>query len=91
MDLVEEGVAERGVPREEVNAYAKQMGAKHFETSAKTGAGIELLFQTIAEQYIKSAASSANADGGGASRARVTPQEQRPQGGGGGGGDNCSC
>lgn len=50
VDLIQEG-SDRGHTPEEVKAYAAKIGAKVFETSAKTGHGINELFQDIAESY----------------------------------------
>ena len=52
VDLVQEGT-ERGRTPEEVKDYTKKIDAKVFETSAKTGQGIDELFQDIAETYVR--------------------------------------
>jgi len=52
LDLVQEGT-ERGRTPEEVKDYAKKIDAKIFETSSKTGQGIDELFQDIAETYVR--------------------------------------
>jgi len=39
---------ERQIKTEEAEAYAERNNAKHFNTSAKTGKGIEEMFQYLA-------------------------------------------
>jgi len=51
LDLVQEGT-DRGRSQQEVKEYANKINAKVFETSSKTGEGIEQLFQDIADVYI---------------------------------------
>jgi len=51
LDLVQEGM-DRGRSLQEVKEYATKINAKVFETSSKTGEGIEPLFQDIADVYI---------------------------------------
>lgn len=43
-------VIKRAIPREEAEAYAKEAGLLFFETSAKTGAGVEEVFTEIAKK-----------------------------------------
>ena len=47
-DLVEE----RQISREKAEAYAKQLNAKYFETSAKSGEYVVEVFQTISQEII---------------------------------------
>jgi Rab family protein len=49
-DLAEE----RKVAKKDAAALAAKHGIKYIETSAFTGSGIQLLFETIAKQYIES-------------------------------------
>jgi len=56
LDLIQEGT-ERGRSAAEVKEYASKIGGKVFESSSKTGDGIEELFQDIAESYISKMAS----------------------------------
>jgi len=51
LDLVKEGT-ERGRSAQEVKEFATKISAKVFETSSKTGEGIEELFRDIAETYV---------------------------------------
>jgi len=51
LDLIQEGT-ERGRSVQEVKEYALKIGAKVFESSSKTGDGIEELFQDIAQAYV---------------------------------------
>ena len=44
---------ERSVPEEVVKEYATSIGAAHFSTSAKTGAGLELAFQDLAHRCLE--------------------------------------
>lgn len=50
VDAVETG---RAHISEEVKDYARKINARVFATSAKTGAGIEELFQDIAENHVR--------------------------------------
>lgn len=43
-------IVKRAIPREEAEAYAKEAGLLFFETSAKTGAGVEEVFTEIAKK-----------------------------------------
>lgn len=51
MDLVEEGTP-RGVTSDETKKFASQHNARSYETSAKSGTGIEELFDDIAATYL---------------------------------------
>jgi len=51
LDLIQEGT-DRGRPFQEVREYSMKIGAKVFETSSKSGDGIEELFHDIAETYV---------------------------------------
>jgi len=51
LDLIQEGT-ERGRSASEVKEYALKIGAKVFETSSKSGDGIDELFHDIAETYL---------------------------------------
>ncbi len=44
---------ERSVPDAVVAAYAKDSGASYFNTSAKTGSGLELAFLDIAKRVME--------------------------------------
>tara|TARA_R110002050_G_scaffold189329_1_gene323924 strand:+ start:717 stop:974 length:258 start_codon:yes stop_codon:yes gene_type:complete len=48
--ILEEGAVEE-VDDMEVTAYAEQIGARVFKTSAKTGTAVDDLFYKIAEDY----------------------------------------
>ena len=50
--MIEEGLAERGISESEVKGYANKINGKLYETSAKTGRGIDDLFLDIAESYV---------------------------------------
>mmetsp|Transcript_27336 Transcript_27336/g.30449 ORF Transcript_27336/g.30449 Transcript_27336/m.30449 type:complete len:238 (-) Transcript_27336:61-774(-) len=50
IDLVKEG-AMRVVKAEEASAFARQIKARHFETSAKTGFNIEEVFDAVIEHF----------------------------------------
>jgi len=52
VDLVQENPSMRGHSADEIRNYAKSMGCKSYEASAKSGAGIEALFQDIADNFI---------------------------------------
>eukprot|EP01116_Phalansterium_solitarium_P019834 TRINITY_DN5683_c0_g1_i1.p1 TRINITY_DN5683_c0_g1~~TRINITY_DN5683_c0_g1_i1.p1 ORF type:complete len:197 (+),score=68.78 TRINITY_DN5683_c0_g1_i1:114-704(+) len=51
-DLLYKNGVDRRPSAEEVAAFARSIGAKLFETSAKTGAGIDDLFYEIARSYV---------------------------------------
>ncbi|KAJ8025874.1 Ras-related protein Rab-24 [Holothuria leucospilota] len=51
LDLVEDETRSRVVDSEEVEKFAKEVGARVFETSSKTGHNIDELFQSVAEDY----------------------------------------
>lgn len=44
--------AERKVPVETIGSYAQEIGAKVFNTSAKTGLGLERVFEDIAKRIL---------------------------------------
>lgn len=43
---------EEKVKEDEARAFAQEIGAEYFLTSAKNGDGIDILFQTLAEKYL---------------------------------------
>ena len=45
-------VEERVISREEGSSLAARMGCEYFETSAKTGAGVEAAFMAMAEHIM---------------------------------------
>ena len=51
LDLVLEDENKRAIPKQEVIEYAKTINAQYFETSAKSGEGIELIYEAIAKKY----------------------------------------
>ena len=51
MDKILEDGEERAVNKDEVESYAQGIGAKVFETSAKTGTNVDSLFYQIAEDH----------------------------------------
>lgn len=51
-DLIEDGIAERDVPEDKTNEYARGIQVKMFETSSKTGENVEELFQEIIDACI---------------------------------------
>jgi len=53
LDSIQENGSVRATNKEEVNDYAKSIGAHVFETSSKTGEGIEELFNAIAASYAR--------------------------------------
>ena len=52
-DLIEEPY-DRAVPLNVVEVYAREISANYYETSAKTGEGVEQLFRAIANDHILS-------------------------------------
>jgi GTPase SAR1 family protein len=44
---------ERSVPDAVIAAYARQVGASYFNTSAKTGSGLDKAFQDIAKRALQ--------------------------------------
>lgn len=52
VDLLSEG-KDRGMPAQEVEDFAKKVGADVFETSAKTGHNINEAFNKIAEDFVR--------------------------------------
>lgn len=50
--------ADRRITEEEATRYADSMGAKHFNTSAKTGHGVKELFNELAKQVLKNVETS---------------------------------
>eukprot|EP01102_Stenamoeba_stenopodia_P017483 TRINITY_DN626_c0_g1_i1.p1 TRINITY_DN626_c0_g1~~TRINITY_DN626_c0_g1_i1.p1 ORF type:complete len:204 (-),score=58.35 TRINITY_DN626_c0_g1_i1:189-800(-) len=59
--ILEEGEA-RAIGEETVQNYAENIGAKVFDTSAKTGQNVDSLFFKIAEDYTKKAQESTQAN-----------------------------
>jgi len=53
LDVIQEKESGRATNKEEVLDYAKSIGAHVFETSSKTGDGIEELFTAIATSYAR--------------------------------------
>eukprot|EP01091_Cochliopodium_minus_P012763 TRINITY_DN3951_c0_g1_i1.p1 TRINITY_DN3951_c0_g1~~TRINITY_DN3951_c0_g1_i1.p1 ORF type:complete len:199 (+),score=35.44 TRINITY_DN3951_c0_g1_i1:116-712(+) len=51
LDIVMEDQNKRAIPKNEVLEYAKSINAQVFETSAKTGEGIESIYEAIAKKY----------------------------------------
>eukprot|EP01026_Neomeris_dumetosa_P046791 TRINITY_DN39986_c0_g1_i1.p2 TRINITY_DN39986_c0_g1~~TRINITY_DN39986_c0_g1_i1.p2 ORF type:complete len:207 (+),score=36.57 TRINITY_DN39986_c0_g1_i1:159-779(+) len=51
-DLIENGVGKREVSLEEAAEYAEKNQMMHLESSAKTGANVELLFQKLAQEIV---------------------------------------
>jgi len=79
LDLVQEGT-DRGRSSTEVREYASKIGAKVFESSSKTGDGIEELFQDIAETYVsKMGGMSGQTHGDGLAKVKVNPPVQDPK------------
>eukprot|EP01136_Pigoraptor_vietnamica_P022951 Opistho-1_new@74562 len=52
-DMVDEDRSKRKVDVDVANDYAGEIKARLFETSSKTGANIEELFQAVAEDFVK--------------------------------------
>jgi len=75
LDLIEGGIS-RGNNLDDVKQYVRGIGAKSYETSSKSGIGIELIFQEIAEAFVdnKAAADQAPKD----STTKVNPTESTP-------------
>jgi len=77
LDLIQEGT-DRGRSASEVKEYASKIGSKVFETSSKTGDGIEELFYDIAETYVaKSSSGSGYFQAEGASKVKVNTGEEQ--------------
>jgi len=74
-DLLEQSGLPRRPPADEVAAFGKSIGAKVFETSAKSGVGVEDLFYEIARSFI---AKPSYPVGGGAGTA-VSEKPQPPK------------
>ena len=55
---------ERSVPDAVVAAYAKEAGASYFNTSAKTGSGLEQAFLDIAKRVMEKQNEKAARNGG---------------------------
>jgi len=53
LDLIQDGTP-RSHSEEEIKSYAKSISARIYETSAKSGGGIEELFQEIATNFVLS-------------------------------------
>jgi len=75
LDLIQEGT-ERGRSASEVKEYSLKIGAKVFETSSKSGDGIDELFHDIAETYLIKLSSGTGGNGtnqpeGGISKVKV--------------------
>ncbi|KAL9933551.1 hypothetical protein V8E36_007727 [Tilletia maclaganii] len=84
------GTAVRAVAKEEAKAYADELGLLFFETSAKTGEGVQELFTAIAknipvDSILAQSRSSAGGSGaaGGAGGARPNAAQGGANGGGG--------
>jgi len=76
VDLVEEGGIPRAQSTEEVRSYCRGIGAKSYETSSKTGNGIEQVFQDIADNFVSKGASEAAKDRETPGGARVNPSQR---------------
>lgn len=75
---------EGAVPRAEAEAYAQEVGAALFETSAKTGRGIEELFISVGRRLLEAESARAPAAGGGGARqggVRLTEDDYDDDGG----------
>jgi len=77
LDLVQAGMATRGVAKEEVAAVAAKHQADVFETSAKAGTGVADIFQCIVEHFH----SRANANGSANNGISVASPQVRENGG----------
>jgi len=77
LDLIEEGGMPRGHTQEEVRSYARGINASVFETSAKSGGGIDSLFQQIGDNFVQKdgASSSSNRE----STAKLAPISDQPK------------
>jgi Ras-related protein Rab-5C len=64
-DLADDEENGRQVSFEEGKEYAKETGALFFETSAKTGAGVQELFTEIGESHLELMAYNSENDSGG--------------------------
>ncbi|KAL6046796.1 Ras-related protein Rab-24 [Balamuthia mandrillaris] len=53
LDCIEDGSETRKVRPEAVKEYASNIGARLFETSARTGQNVDELFQTVAEDFLQ--------------------------------------
>ncbi|KAK0549126.1 Vacuolar protein sorting-associated protein 21 [Tilletia horrida] len=85
--------AVRAVPKEEAKAYADELGLLFFETSAKTGEGVQELFTAIAKNIpVDSilAQSRSTVGGAGASGSGARPNAAQGGANGGGGGIDLS-
>lgn len=72
LDRVEEEGVNREIDAFDVKSYAEQIGAKTFETSAKTGAFVDELFHTIAIDYLSRNDSSSNSSSTNPDKGTVT-------------------
>eukprot|EP00049_Salpingoeca_infusionum_P017915 m.354948 g.354948 ORF g.354948 m.354948 type:complete len:202 (+) comp17140_c0_seq1:311-916(+) len=66
----------RTVSQEEAEAYAKSVGAKHFQTSAKLNRGIEEMFMDLAKRMLSSSSATAAPA---KRRSRVVVDDSAPQ------------
>ncbi|KAE8268562.1 hypothetical protein A4X09_0g3782 [Tilletia walkeri] len=81
------GGAVRAVPKEEAKAYADELGLLFFETSAKTGEGVQELFTAIAKNIpVDSILAQSRSAVGGAGAGGASNRPNAAQGGGNGGG-----
>jgi small GTP-binding protein len=82
----------RVIPREHGESLAAEHQLPFFEVSAKTGEGVEQLFETVARKLAGMGAASASATPGtvDVSSAVSPPAKSSSSGGGGGGGGGCS-
>ncbi|KAK0520399.1 Vacuolar protein sorting-associated protein 21, partial [Tilletia horrida] len=83
----DDGGAVRAVPKEEAKAYADELGLLFFETSAKTGEGVQELFTAIAKNIpVDSILAQSRSSVGGASGGAGGARPNAAQGGAGGNG-----